>query len=272
MIRLRLFSADLAITPVIALATLFSGTPSWSGTLVEKKVCAELLQAKLVDQWGDDKLFYRGTVDRKLKAISTNDALPHYIDQLFYFTRTSLGQENAKSVLNWKFVYTTTSRPNRQTLVGLSNDRWTASQLARSSAACSNVTVEGYDNFHLYGTSNICLRFHFHQQDPDTLATAGLRRSFAFGDMIPSSDSDFLSTIGSFFATPAKASGTTDSSTIHGTLAKSWIRNFTYDPDFTCVAVAPYFPDNAKTLHLQIVNHGTQLTPNSHDWFIKFAD
>ncbi|WP_213773025.1 hypothetical protein [Bradyrhizobium sp. dw_78] len=270
MIRSTLFSANLAIGPAITIAALFLGTPCWSGT-PEKKVCAELLQANLVDRWSDDKLFYRGP-DRKLKAVLTNDALPRYIDQLFYFTRTSTSQESAKSVLNWKFVYTTTSRPNRQTLVGLYNDRWTASQLARSSAACSNVSVEGYDNFHFYGTSNICLRFHFHQQDPDTLATAGLRRSFAFGDMIPRTDSDFLSTIGSFFSSPAKASDATDSSTIRGTLAKSWIRNFTYEPDVTCVTVTPSFPDNAKTLHLQIINHGTQFVPETHDWFIKFSD
>ena len=270
MIRSTLFKTDVAVASIVAVTTLVFGTPGWSGTL-EKKVCAEMLQTNLVDRWSDDKLFYRG-LDRKLKPVLTNDALPHYIDQLFYFTRTSAGQQSAKSVLNWKFVYTTTSRPNRQTLVGLSNDRWTISQLAQSSAACSNLSVEGYDNFHLYGTSNICLKFHFHQKDPDTLATAGLRRSFAFDDMIPRTGSNFLSTIGSFFSTPAKASDATDSSTIHGTLVKSWIRNFTYEPDVTCIAVTPSFPDNAKNLHLQIINHGTQFVPETHDWFIKFSD
>jgi hypothetical protein len=268
MIRTTLYITRFAIT--LTIATLVLRTSGWTTTL-EKRVCSELQQAKLVDQWSDDKLFYRGS-DRKLKAVLTNDTLPHYIDQLYYFTRTSAGQESAKSVLNWKFAYTTTSRPNRQTLVGLSNDRWTTSQLAQSSAACSNVSVEGYDNFHLYGTSNLCLRFHFHQQDPDTLATAELRRSFAFGDMVPRTDSNFLSTLGSFFSTPAKASDATDSSTIHGTLAKSWIRNFSYELDVTCIAVTPSFPDNAKSLHLQIVNHGTRFVPEAHDWSIKFSD
>jgi hypothetical protein len=270
MIGSTLFKTDVAVTSIVAVATLVFGTPGWAGTL-ERKVCAEMLQANLVNRWSDDKLFYRGP-DRKLKAVLNNDILPHYVEQLFYFTRTSAGQESVKSVLNWKFVYTTTSRPNRQTLVGLSNDRWTAAQLARSSAACSNVSVEGYDEFHLYGTSNICLRFHFHQQDPDTLATTGLRRSFAFDDMIPRTGSNFLSTIGSFISTPAKAADATDSSTIHGTLAKSWIRNFTYETDVTCVAVTPSFPDNARSLHLQIVNHGTQFVPEPHDWIVTFSD
>ncbi len=262
--------AEATIGFIVTVTTLISGTPSWSASL-EKRVCTEMLQTNLVDRSSDDKLFYRGQ-DHKLKLVSTNDTLPHYVDQLFYFTRTLPGQEKAKSVLNWKFVYTTTSKPNRQTPVGLSNDRWTASQLARSSAACSNVSVEGYDNFHLYGTSNICLQFHFHQQDPDTLATASLRRSFAFDEMIPRTGSNFLSTIGSFFATPANASDSTNNSTINGTLAYSWIRNFTYESDVTCVAVTPSFPEKARTLHLQIVNHGTRFVPDAHDWQIKFVD
>jgi hypothetical protein len=230
-----------------------------------------MLQSGLVNRWSEDRLFYRGS-DRKLRAIASRDAvLPHYIDQLFYFTRTAAGQEGAKSVLNWKFVYTTTSRPNRQTLVGLYNDRWTAAQLPRSSAACSNLSVEGYDNFHLYGTSNICLRFHFHQQNPDTLATSEVRRSFALDDMVPRSETAFLPIIGSFISS-AKAADTTDNSTVRGTLAKSWIRNFTYEPEVTCIAVIPSFPDNARSLHLRVTNHGTNFAPDAHDWLIKFLD
>ncbi|MBR1222920.1 hypothetical protein JQ557_33305 [Bradyrhizobium sp. U87765 SZCCT0131] len=248
--------------------TLLCGSRVLAGA-VEKAACSELYKQGFVSLVSEDKLLYRGG-DRKWRTVSPNDTLPHYVDQLVYFTRTLPGQEGAKSVLNWKFVYTILARPNRRSLVGLYNDRWTAVQLAKSSAACANVSVEGYDNFHLYSTSNICLRFHFHQQDPDTLATSELRRSFAFDDMIPRESTDLLSSLWSFVGS-AKAD-TVENSTIHGTLVKSWIRNFVYEPQMTCVAVTPSFPNNARGLHLRIVNHGTNFLPESQDWQLKFLD
>jgi hypothetical protein len=166
-------------------------------------------------------------------------------------------------------VFSTVTQPNRKSLVDLSNDRWTGSELARAKALCARLTVDGYDAFHLHETSSNCLRYHFHQKNPDTLANYNVRSSFVFGNMVPGANpTSWLS----FFISSANATDTSDNSTIHGTQVRSWIRNFVYQPNATCISVHPQIPDDAVGLHLQVVNHGTNLTPQPHDWIVNFID
>ena len=230
--------------------------------------CAELSRLRIIGQFGgNDLLFYRDA-SGTIKEVATNQTVPRNINEFYYFVRSQPDQEKRKGVVNLKFVYLIGQKPNRRSLVGLSNDRWNESQSYRSKAACSNLTVEGYDNYHLYGTRNVCLTYHFHQTDPDTLADIEHRRSFAFDDMIPNPSTGFISMFWPFVSA-ARASEVGDNSTIRGTLARSWIRNFVHQKSGSCVRITPYVPQDAEALNLRVVNHSNL---QQYSWLIKFAN
>jgi hypothetical protein len=259
-------SARVSLTAFSILGILFSSLPSKAQS-DDPAFCSELARLRLIDQFGgNDRLFYRNA-SGAIKEVVDNQSVPKNINYFYYFVRSQPEQERTKGVINLKFVYFTSLKPNRKTLVGLSNDRWNYIQSERSKAACSNLSVEGYDNYHLYGTGNVCLTYHFHQSDPNTLETSDHRRSFAFGDMIPGQTSGFFRMFGPFISA-ARANEGADNSTIRGTLARSWIRNFVHQKSGSCVRIVPYVPQDAESLSLRVVNHSNNL--QQYTWSVRF--
>ena len=252
-------------TAVSVLGILFSAAGSMAQS-DDPVFCAELSRLGMVGQFGgDDLLFYRDA-SGAIKEVATEQTVPRNINEFYYFVRPQPDQEKRKGVINLKFVYLIGQKPNRRSLVGLSNDRWNYDNPGR--AACSNLTVEGYDNYHLYGTRSVCLTRHFHQTDPDTLADSAHRRSFAFDDMIPDSSTGFIAMFWPFVS-PARAGEVGDNSTIRGTLARSWIRNFVHQKSGSCVRITPNVPQGAEALNLRVVNHSNL---QQFSWAIKFAN
>lgn len=262
---MRTIGTSIAIS---ILGTLVLATPLLAQS-DDPVFCAELFRLHLIDQFGgNDRLFYRNA-SGAIKEVASNDSVPKNISDFYYFVRSQPEWEKRKGVINLKFVYFTAQRPNRKSLVSLSNDRWSDSQSDQSRAACANLAVEGYDNYHKYGTRNVCLTYHFHQTNPDTLATIEHRQSFAFGDMIPNPATGFISMFWPFIS-PARASEVGDNSTIRGTLARSWIRNFVHQKIGSCVRVRPYIPQDAEALSLGVVDHSNNL--QQFNWQIRFEN
>jgi hypothetical protein len=255
-------------TAISVLGILFLTAPTLAQS-DDPTFCAELFRLHMIDQFGgNDRLFYRNA-SGTIKEVMSTDSVSRNINDFYYFVRSQPEQEKTKGVINLKFVYLTALKPNRKSLVGLSNDRWSESQSDQSKAACANLTVEGYDNYHNYGTRNVCLTYHFHQTDPDTLATSEHRRSFAFNDMIPNPTTGFISMFWPFISA-ARASEAGDNSTIRGTLARSWIRNFVHQKSGSCVRIRPYVPQDAEVLNLRVVDHSNNL--QQYSWLIKFEN
>lgn len=259
----------IALPTAISVVAILVSAPSSMAQPDETAFCADLSRQRMIDSFsGDDRLFYRDA-SGTIREVITGQSVPRKINDFYYFVRSQSNQEKTKGVINLKFVYLIGQKPNRRSLVSLFNDRWDESQSNQSRAACANLTVEGYDNYHLYGTRNVCLTYHFHQADPDTLATSEHRRSFAFDDMIPNPAPGFISMFWPLISM-ARADEPGDNSTIRGTLARSWIKNFVHQKSGSCVRITPFIPSDAQALHLRVVNHSNNL--QKYNWLVKLAN
>jgi hypothetical protein len=110
-------------TAILVLAILFSAGGSMAQS-DDPAFCAELSRLHMIGQFGgNDLLFYRDA-SGTIKDVATNQTVPRNINEFYYFVRSQPDQERQKGVINLKFVYLIGQKPNRRSLVGLSNDRW----------------------------------------------------------------------------------------------------------------------------------------------------
>jgi hypothetical protein len=246
-----------------------------------KKFCTELT-ANSASVW-EKSIYYRSPDTQKITKLEFNDQLyRHLNEQLFYFSRSSSVTLGRPGVLNIKLVYLLKPKLKPTSLVNVSNDRWdhlSTRQIEKIKDACSRLTVDEYEGFHLRSIRNFCLNFLFHQTEPfDTLATPDRRRTFAFDNMIPSSNVPFDNPLVAFKfligrAQAAEPSNGTSVETAPRSYASSIIRNFTFGGSVgQCVEIGPIsFPVDATLLHLRVTNLGVNVTdtPDSNDWLLQ---
>lgn len=267
---------------LIGLASALFFTATASAQDDPKKFCAELT-ANPATVW-DKAIYYRSPDSGKIIILGQNDTLyRHLNEQLFYFSRSPDAAQGYPGVLNIKFVYLLKPKLKPTNLVSVNNDLWdklSDPQKRRIASACSQLTLEGYERFHLYNTRNYCLAFLFHQKTPfDTLATPDRRRSFAFADMIPGSDEPTANLFVAFKSIIARAQAAEQSNgtfeTAPHSYAHSIIRNFKFAGSTgKCVEIRPIsMPEDATLLHLRVTNLGIDLndSPDSRDWFLQIV-
>jgi len=194
---------------------------------------------------------------------------------MFYYVHGEDSELGQKSVLNFKFIYKTSKPISRRLEVGLTNNQWPSSRIARIRNDCAGLTIDGYERFHLDNTRSYCLSRHFHQEAPfNTLATVEQRQSFAFQDMLGTQSSGFFDLISNLLISPARAIEPSQLSSTEGTLARSWIWNYEYgtSPTGKCISFKPDFPDSAKSVSIRITNHGVNFFPHARDWSLTFLE
>jgi hypothetical protein len=261
-------------------ATLLLAATAFAQDDDPKKFCAEL--TKNPGRAWDKAIYYRDS-DGNITRLAFGDTLyRHLKEQLFYFSRSSDASQGHPGVLNIKLVYLLKPRLKPTSLVGLSNDQWanlSPDQRQRIVNACSHVTVEGYERFHLQNSRDFCLRFLFHQTMPfGTLATPERQRSFAFADMVPGNApaESLIATFESFISSARAAEQATGGASVESaprSYAHSIIRNFVFAGTMgQCIEIKPItLPEDATRLHLRITNLGADLidSPESSDWLLQ---
>ena len=121
------------------------------------------------------------------------------------------------------------------------------------------MTVPGYERFHLQGSREYCLSTYFHQRAPslETLDTDNRRSSFAFGDMVETSEANFIRQLFGLVTPGSARPGR--SSSIGTRWSVPWIKNVKYQREADrCIEIDTEFPDGAESFQLRVTNHVTQ--------------
>jgi hypothetical protein len=242
-----------------------------AGAAEDPEACQALLkEGKVFGFYTSNRLFTEDN-DGKLQALDPSQPISRYVEDVVYYIPTRPEQAGQKSVINIKLVYSVPNPPSRNKNVLLESDRWVNDRNAR--AQCSNVTIEGYDNFHMSKTRNVCLQYYFHQKDPNTLENDDVRRSFAFGRMVPDEPSLLSNFFGFVSIAGAATPNTSDAPDTGGRSARSYIVNYRYDSSpGTCVRLRPRIPQQARRVAVEVTNHGTDGVPDTKGWIFSFAD
>jgi len=238
--------------------------------------CRSLRASGLVSEFTPPgTIFYRA--DRQTIA-TLGGEISRNVQRLYYYVRPSRAQAGQASLLNIKYVFKSAKRNPRSDYVQLWNDSWDhrKNRAYRSGIvnACSTVTVPGYERFHLQGSREYCLSTYFHQRAPslETLDTDNRRSSFAFGDMVETSEANFIRQL---FGLVTPGSAQAGQVVVNrNSLVRSWIKNVKYQREADrCIEIDTEFPDGAESFQLRVTNHVTQSSTYfpTRTWTVSFV-